>query len=233
MKIIKSVLATAVIASMVSCGNQTKQVKSLETELDSVSYAVGLNMAKQMQNGFEEVDEAMFVQGFESGSDTINQLIKEKDIQDILNTYFQKKQQAKMRENVKKAEMNKKLGEDFLAENKTKDGVKTTDSGLQYIVLKEGKGKKPTKDDKVKVHYHGTVIDGTVFDSSVDRGEPSTFGVSQVIKGWTEGLQLMKEGAKYKFFIPSELAYGPQDRGQVIKGNSTLIFEVELLEVLK
>jgi FKBP-type peptidyl-prolyl cis-trans isomerase FklB len=233
MKIIKSVLATAVIASMVSCGNQTKQVKSLETELDSVSYAVGLNMAKQMQNGFEEVDEAMFVQGFESGSDTINQLIREKDIQDILNTYFQKKQQAKMRENVKKAEMNKKLGEDFLAENKTKDGVKTTDSGLQYIVLKEGKGKKPTKDDKVKVHYHGTVIDGTVFDSSVDRGEPSTFGVSQVIKGWTEGLQLMKEGAKYKFFIPSELAYGPQDRGQVIKGNSTLIFEVELLEVLK
>jgi FKBP-type peptidyl-prolyl cis-trans isomerase FklB len=233
MKIIKSVLATAVIASMVSCSNQTKQVKSLETELDSVSYAVGLNMAKQMQNGFEEVDEAMFVQGFESGSDTINQLIREKDIQDILNTYFQKKQQAKMRENVKKAEMNKKLGEDFLAENKTKDGVKTTDSGLQYIVLKEGKGKKPTKDDKVKVHYHGTVIDGTVFDSSVDRGEPSTFGVSQVIKGWTEGLQLMKEGAKYKFFIPSELAYGPQDRGQVIKGNSTLIFEVELLEVLK
>ena len=233
MRIIKSVLATAVIASMVSCGNQRKQAKSLNTEIDSVSYAVGLNMAMQMENGFDEVDEAMFIQGFESGSDSLNQLIKKEDIQNILNTYFQKKQQAEMAKKIEKSEENRKAGEAFLAENKTKEGVKTTESGLQYVVLKEGTGKKPTKDDKVKVHYHGTVIDGTVFDSSVDRGEPSTFGVSQVIKGWTEGLQLMKEGAKYKFFIPSNLAYGSQQRGEVIQGNSTLIFEVELLEVLK
>jgi FKBP-type peptidyl-prolyl cis-trans isomerase FklB len=165
----------------------------------------------------------------------INTSIKSKVtlIQNILNTYFQKKQQAEMAKKIEKSEENRKAGEAFLAENKTKEGVKTTESGLQYVVLKEGTGKKPTKDDKVKVHYHGTVIDGTVFDSSVDRGEPSTFGVSQVIKGWTEGLQLMKEGAKYKFFIPSNLAYGSQQRGEVIQGNSTLIFEVELLEVLK
>lgn len=232
MKLIKSVLVTAAVASMVSCGNQTKQATSLETELDSVSYAIGLNMANQMKNGFEEVDGKMFVQGFENGLDSVNLLIKDADIQKLLSTYFQKKQQAQVKKQQEEAEETKKAGEAFLAENKTKEGVQTTDSGLQYIVLKEGTGAKPTTEDKVEVHYHGTLIDGTVFDSSVDRGTPSSFGVTQVIKGWTEGLQLMKEGAKYKFFIPSNLAYGPQQKGAIIKGNSTLIFDVELLKIL-
>ena len=241
MKIIKNVLATAVVASMVSCGNQTKQVRSLETELDSVSYAVGLNMAQSIRQGFNEVNEDVFVQGFENGMDSVSLLIKTAEVQSVIRSYFEKKQQAEIKkqqeETIKKAEVNfgenKKVGEDFLSENKNKEGVITTESGLQYIVLKEGKGETPKISNRVKVHYHGTTIDGAVFDSSVEKGSPATFGLTQVIKGWTEGLQLMKEGAKYKFYIPQDLAYGYQQKGDKIKPFSTLIFEVELLEVLK
>ena len=128
------------------------------------------------------------------------------------------------------AEQNAKAGEEFLAANAKKEGVKTTSSGLQYLVLKEGQGKKPGKTDKVEVHYHGTLINGKVFDSSVDRGEPITFGVTQVIPGWTEALQLMNEGSKWRVFIPSGLAYGPKGTGP-IGPNEVLIFEIELLHV--
>ncbi|MEA4975310.1 MAG: FKBP-type peptidyl-prolyl cis-trans isomerase [Paludibacter sp.] len=127
---------------------------------------------------------------------------------------------------------NKVAGQSFLAENAKKEGVITTASGLQYEVIKKGNGPLPKDTDKVKVHYHGTLVDGTVFDSSVDRGQPAEFGVTQVIKGWVEGLQLMPVGSKYKFYIPQELAYGSQSQGQ-IKPFSTLIFEVELLEIVK
>lgn len=127
----------------------------------------------------------------------------------------------------------KEESEKFLAENKTKEGVITTESGLQYQVITEGTGAKPTAEDRVKVHYTGTLLDGTKFDSSVDRGEPAEFGVSQVIPGWTEGLQIMPAGSKYIFWIPSELAYGERGAGQDIKPNSVLKFEVELLEVIK
>ncbi|GAF01455.1 FKBP-type peptidyl-prolyl cis-trans isomerase [Saccharicrinis fermentans] len=127
---------------------------------------------------------------------------------------------------------NKKAGEAFLAENGKKANVVTTASGLQYEIIKEGKGPKPTPADKVKVHYHGTLLDGTVFDSSVDRGEPATFGVTQVIKGWTEALQLMPAGSKYKLFIPGNLAYGSQGQG-AIGPNQLLVFEVELLDIVK
>ena len=125
-----------------------------------------------------------------------------------------------------------KEGEEFLAENAKKEGVITTESGLQYIIMKEGTGKKPTETSNVTVHYHGTTPDGTVFDSSVERGEPATFNLNQVIKGWTEGVALMKEGAKYKFFIPQELAYGANPRpGGPIKPYMPLIFEVELISI--
>ncbi|CAM1339702.1 FKBP-type peptidyl-prolyl cis-trans isomerase [Tenacibaculum aestuarii] len=240
MKLTNILAATVVGLSVVSCSNgQFQQKSSLATEVDSVSYALGLDMANKIKENFDDMDQGLFVQGFKNGMDSTNLLIESKDINVILRVFFQKKQQERMKEmqeeQAKKAEVefgdNKKAGEEFLAENKTKDGVQTTESGLQYIVLKEGEGEAPTVNSRVKVHYHGTLTDGTVFDSSVEKGKPAEFGVGQVIKGWTEGLQLMKPGAKYKFFIPQELAYGAQQRGQHIKPFSALVFEVELLEV--
>jgi FKBP-type peptidyl-prolyl cis-trans isomerase FkpA len=242
MKLVKKLAVVAITVSMFSCGNQAQDVKILETELDSVSYAVGLSMSGQLKSNFSEVNKSILAQGIRNGLDSTNLLIDAKDMQEVLSGYFKKKQQAQMEEQQaaasKAAEAkfgeNKKAGEDFLEANKSKKGVKTTESGIQFIVLKEGSGEKPAGPmTKVKVHYHGTNIEGNVFDSSVDKGTPATFGLNQVIKGWTEGVQLMNEGAKYKFFIPQELAYGAQQRGENIKPFSTLIFEIELLEVLK
>ena len=242
MKSVKKLAVVAVTVSLFSCGNQAQDVKILETELDSVSYAVGLSMSGQLKSNFSEVNKSILSQGIRNGLDSTNLLIDAKDMQEVLSGYFKKKQQAQMEEQQaaasKAAEAkfgeNKKAGEDFLEANKSKKGVKTTESGIQFIVLKEGSGEKPSGPmTKVKVHYHGTNIEGNVFDSSVDKGTPATFGLNQVIKGWTEGVQLMNEGAKYKFFIPQELAYGAQQRGENIKPFSTLIFEIELLEVLK
>jgi FKBP-type peptidyl-prolyl cis-trans isomerase FklB len=242
MKLVKKLAVVAVTVSLFSCGNQAQDVKILETELDSVSYAVGLSMSGQLKSNFSEVNKSILAQGIRNGLDSTNLLIDAKDMQEVLSSYFKKKQQAQMEEQQaaasKAAEAkfgeNKKAGEDFLEANKSKKGVQTTESGIQYIVLKEGSGEKPAGPmTKVKVHYHGTNIEGNIFDSSVDRGTPATFGLNQVIKGWTEGVQLMNEGAKYKFFIPQELAYGAQQKGENIKPFSTLIFEIELLEVLK
>jgi len=231
MSSIRNTLAVLVIGTLFSCENQVKEVKSLETELDSVSYAVGLSMSSQLKNGFEDVNEEILIQAIRNGLDSTNLLLDSKDIQKTIQTYFQKKQEENKKKELAKFEVYKKEGIAFLEANKTKEGVKTTKSGLQYIVLKEGKGKKAKTTDIVKVHYHGTTVDGTVFDSSVDRGTPSEFGVTQVIKGWTEGLQLMKVGSKYKFFIPQDLAYGANPRPGIIKPYMALIFEVELLEI--
>ncbi|QTE23676.1 FKBP-type peptidyl-prolyl cis-trans isomerase [Polaribacter cellanae] len=242
MKVIKNLAVVAITVTMFSCGKQIKEVKTLEKEIDSVSYAIGLSMGTQFRANLKEVNNDAYIQGYLNGVDSTNFLIKTKDVQNVINTYLRKKQMAQMKEQQEKAAKeaevkfadNKKAGEDFLAENKKKEGVVTTDSGLQYIVLKEGTGEKPASPTtKVKVHYHGTNIEGKVFDSSVDKGEPSEFVLNQVIKGWTEGLQLMKVGAKYKFFIPQELAYGAQQRGENIKPFSTLVFEIELLDIVK
>ena len=233
MKIIKSVLAITVIASMFSCGNQLKEVKSLNTEIDSASYALGLDMALKVKANFKEADRDLFLQGYKNGIDSTNLLITTKDLNGFLRSFFQKQQQQKSANRAEKSfGVNKIAGQEFLATNKSKEGVIETESGLQYIIIREGKGEKPLTTSKVKVHYHGTNIAGEVFDSSVDKGTPAEFGVTQVIKGWTEGLQLMKAGGKYKFFIPQNLAYGAQQRGAAIKPFSTLIFEVELLEVI-
>ena len=142
----------------------------------------------------------------------------------IINEYLQALQE-------KLTAAAKEAGEKFLAENKTKEGVKTTASGLQYVVEKQGTGIRPTASDEVTVHYTGKLLDGTVFDSSVERGEPATFPLNRVIPGWTEGVQLMQEGSKYRFFIPSDLAYGPQGIPNAIPPHSTLIFDVELIKV--
>ena len=232
MKIMKFLSLVALALVVVSCNNNEVSNKPLKTEIDSVSYGIGLNMGKQLKTGFDEANIEIYIQGLRNALDSTNILLDEQQTQKVIQTYFQKKQQEQAAIAKKEGEKAKADGIKFLEDNKSKEGVKTTESGLQYIVLKEGSGDKPTTASKVKVHYHGTLIDGTVFDSSVDRGEPTEFGVTQVIKGWTEGLQLMTPGSKYKFFIPSDLAYGANPRpGGVIKPNSTLIFDVELLEV--
>ncbi len=233
MRVTKILGVVLMMTVLFSCSKNLVTNKSLETELDSVSYAIGLDMALKLKANFSEANKELFIQGYNNGLDSTNMLINEKDVNMIISTYFKNKQQ---REATEKAEETygavKKEGEDFLAENKTKDGVITTDSGLQYIILTEGEGDNPTSKSKVKVHYHGTLVDGTVFDSSVDRGTPSEFYVNQVIKGWTEGLQLMNVGSKYKFFIPQELAYGATPRqGGVINPFAALVFEVELIEI--
>ncbi len=241
MKIIKSILTVAVITAMFSCANQVKEVKSLETEIDSASYALGLDMAIKVKANFKEANKDLFLQGYRNGIDSTNMLINPKDLNMFLRTFFQKQQMAKVKAQQEKAAKEaeakfghiKKAGEAFLAANKNKEGVKTTQSGLQYIVLKEGKGEQVKATSRIKIHYHGTTIDGKVFDSTVDKKQPYESLASQFIAGFSEGLQLMKEGSKYKFFIPQELAYKAQQRGELIKPFSTLIFEVEILKIIK
>ncbi len=243
MKVIKFVLALTVISTMLfSCNNSGITKKSLETSIDTASYVLGLDIAVKLKGNFEEIDKDLFIQGVLSGIDSTNILIDFEKVDPILREFFQKRQvaqQAKQKEeSLKKAEADfadvKLEGEKFLELNKDDEGVLSTESGLQYVVLKEGSGEKPGVTSTVKVHYHGTLLDGTVFDSSVDRDKASEFQVNRVIKGWTEGLQLMSVGSKYKFFIPQELAYGAYPRqGGKIKPFHALIFEVELLDITK
>ncbi|MCF8274627.1 MAG: FKBP-type peptidyl-prolyl cis-trans isomerase [Flavobacteriaceae bacterium] len=241
MKLIKFLAVIFLTTIVSSCNSQGVTKKSLDTEIDSLSYAIGMDVARNVQANVSELDNDLFIQGYKSVIDSTTLLIEKEKVQEILSTYFQKKQQRdrekQQADAIAKAEEqfndNKVAGEKFLEENKTKDAVKVTESGLQYIVMKEGTGEKPTISSRVKVHYHGTTIDGTVFDSSVERGAPTEFGLTQVIKGWTEGLQLMTVGSKYKFFIPQELGYGIQQKGDKIKPFSALVFEVELLEIVK
>ncbi len=220
-----------------------KEVKAndavvLKTENDSVSYAIGQNICMQLKSlnlNMELISRSIL----DGAAD--NSCLNQEKIMAVL-TKFQTKMQEqqaaaqKQQEEVKKeaAAKNKAEGEKFLAENKTKEGVKVTASGLQYKVLKLGTGTVSPKDTStVKVHYVGTLLDGKEFDSSVKRGQPAEFPLNQVIKGWTEGVQLMHVGDKYQFFIPSDLAYGDNGAGQIIGPGSTLIFEVELLEIVK
>jgi len=183
---------------------------------------------------FDTINEAAYMQGFLNTLATSNNgVFNEQSADAILNTQFTSVRAKKDAEAKALADENLKKGQAFLEENKTKEGVITLESGLQYQIITAGNGPKPTTADQVKCHYHGTLIDGTVFDSSVDRGEPATFAVTGVIKGWTEALQLMPVGSKWKLFIPAELAYGEQARGEKLPGNSALIFEIELLEIVK
>lgn len=200
-----------------------------EKQLDRLSYALGLSMGNNFRaSGIQEINVQDFADGVAAvfyGSDPRMTYDEAKaEIQKFF-TEMQKKQEDAA------AEMAKK-GEEFLMENGKRAEVKTTPSGLQYEVLAEGDGPQPTATDQVEVHYTGKLIDGTVFDSSVDRGQPATFGVTQVIPGWVEALQMMKAGSKWRLFIPSALAYGPQGAGGVIGPNQTLIFDVELLKVI-
>ena len=198
--------------------------------MDKTSYAIGLSFGQHLaESGIKGIDYNSFARGVEAMCEKKPLEIDIQESQQLLNTYFTK---LKAEQEVASADK-RKAGEEFLKENAKREGVITLKSGLQYEIMVEGNGVIPTAKDKVKVHYHGTLIDGSVFDSSVQRGEPAVFGVTQVIQGWVEALQLMPVGSKWKLFIPYNLAYGERGAGSMIQPYSALIFEVELLDIVK
>lgn len=210
-----------------------KEVTNKSPEAEQVGYSFGYLMGKSNADSLQGIDLDAFSTGLKAAAAGKQATLSEEDMARVL-TQFKRQAEAKELITLKKqAEENAKIGHAFLAENAKKPGIKTTKSGLQYQILQEGKGKSPSANSNVRVHYEGRLIDGTVFDSSIARNQPVVFRTTQVITGWTEGLQLMKEGAKYRFFIPAELAYGQIGSGDVIEPNSTLIFDVELLEITK
>jgi FKBP-type peptidyl-prolyl cis-trans isomerase len=226
MKFISTLAAVALFACCAHA--QTKmELKDLKAK---ASYSIGADIASNMKRQDLDLDPKAIAAGLADGF-AGKTILTDAEMKQVLNE-FRTQMMAAMETKQKSAgEKNVKDGEAFLAANAKKEGVKVTASGLQYKVLKSGKGKTPKETDTVKVHYHGTLIDGTVFDSSVERGEPISFPLNGVIKGWTEGLQLMKEGDKFQLTIPSKLAYGENGPGGKIGPNATLIFDVELIAI--
>ena len=202
--------------------------------MDKLSYALGMSMGHNFKGtGIKTLNSADFAAGVASVYDGVKPEMTFDEAKRIVNEYFAKLEAEMQAEAAKQGEVNRKNGEAFLTENAKREGIKVTESGLKYEVLESGKGDSPKASDNVEVHYTGKLIDGTVFDSSVERGVPASFGVTQVIPGWVEALQLMHEGDKWRLYIPSDLAYGPNGAGGVIGPNMTLIFDVELLRVIK
>lgn len=201
-------------------------------ELDRLSYALGLSMGNNFRSsGIEKIDVQDFADGVAAVFYGSQPKMSYDEAKTVIQQFFTELEAKQQKAAAAMAEVNEKAGREFLAENGKRAEVKTTESGLQYEVIKEGDGPKPTATDQVVVHYTGKLIDGTVFDSSEERGVPATFGVTQVIPGWVEALQLMTVGSTWRLFIPSALAYGPQGAGGVIGPNQTLIFDVSLLEI--
>ncbi len=202
-------------------------------ELDRLSYALGLSMGNNFRSsGIEKINYKEFADGVAAVYEGAAPKMTYDEAKEEIRKFFSALEETQRAKAAEMAEINEKAGKAFLDENGKRTEVKTTPSGLQYEILEEGTGLQPKSTDRVMVHYTGKLIDGTVFDSSVERGAPATFGVTQVIPGWVEALQMMKTGAKWRLFIPSQLAYGPQGAGNVIGPNSTLIFDVELINIL-
>jgi FKBP-type peptidyl-prolyl cis-trans isomerase len=225
-------LAGTLILSGCSSESDSSDV-SLETKTDSVSYSMGYQQGQYLkQSSMTEVNPDLVRDGLQAALDEEDAPLTNLEMQKVVRSFQMEAQRKAQQQQMQDGQENAQKGKEFLANNLEEEGVEQTESGLQYKVLEEGSGASPDSTDRVRVNYEGTLIDGTVFDSSYERGEPVTFPLNEVIPGWTEGLQLMQEGAKYKFFIPGDLAYGqnPPPQSQ-ISPNETLIFEVELLEV--
>jgi FKBP-type peptidyl-prolyl cis-trans isomerase FklB len=230
----KIILPVFVLMGLVSFSQVKKKTTTatpaqpvLKTTTDSLSYAIGVSVAGfYREQGVKDVNTTLVARAINDALKNGKPLLNEQQCNSVIIGYVQKEKAAKSSEN-------RKEGEAFLAANKTKPDVITLPSGLQYQILKQGDGPKPLSTDKVKCHYKGTLIDGTVFDSSIDRGQPIEFAVTGVIPGWTEALQLMPVGSKWRLFIPSNLGYGDQGAGQAIKPGATLIFDIELLDIVK
>ncbi|PXV67538.1 FKBP-type peptidyl-prolyl cis-trans isomerase FklB [Dysgonomonas alginatilytica] len=194
--------------------------------MDKISYALGLSIGNNfLSSGIKKIDIKVFAKALEDVLNDNQPAMSYDEAKSVINDYFTNLQAEKL-------DINEKAGQEFLEINKKRPSVVTLPSGLQYEIITKGEGKLPQATDQVKCHYHGTLIDGTVFDSSVQRGTPATFGVNQVIKGWVEALQLMPVGSKWKLFIPADLAYGKAGAGQSIEPNSALVFEVEVLDIV-
>ena len=223
-----NIIFLVVIISSCNSTSERKSISNLSTFEDSTSYALGADLGENLKRQQIEIDYDIFLAGLIDGMETEMVRFDQKQRREIMASL-----QKNIRDKAKlEGDTNLKIAEEFLEKNKKSNSeVKETPTGLQYRILKEGTGSSPISTDKVRVHYVGKLLDGTVFDSSVERGEPSEFGLNQVIRGWTEGLQLMKQGAKYEFFIHPKIAYGSRPRPK-IPGNSLLIFEVELLDIL-
>jgi len=202
------------------------------TKIEKISYAIGMNIATNMMAQKLEIDADQLAAGLTATLNKQDTALTPQEMGDVLMAFQQEMQAKKMAEAAAEAAKNEKLAKDFLDSNSKKEGVVTLDSGLQYKVLTKGTGESPKADSMVEVHYKGTLMDGTVFDSSYDRGEPAQFPVNKVIKGWTEALQLMKVGSKWQIVIPANLAYGEQGAPPMIPPNSVLVFDVELLKIL-
>ncbi len=232
-KLFSIVLILLLLFIGVSCNEQKEtKVTELKSPAEKLGYALGADIGKSFKTNEMIVDLPAFIQGFKDGTDGGNALLTPEEIKAI-----QKEAIAGMRKKIEEKQKtaaadNIKNGEKFFAENSKKEGVVTTKSGLQYEILVKGDGPIPVATDKVKVNYVGTLLDGTEFDSSYKRGKPAEFGITGVIAGWTEALQLMPIGSKWKLFIPGKLAYGPRGAGKLISPNASLIFEVELLEIV-
>ncbi len=228
-QIIYSIAALGFLATALHAEDKTE----LKTQREKASYSIGYEMGSGMKQQKLDIDTNSIVNGLRDGFSGQKGLLTPEEMRAVMET-FEKDLEARMqKEALTVPENNKKEGASFLVENKKKEGVKTLPSGLQYKVLREGTGPSPKPEDKVTTHYRGTLIDGTEFDSSYSRREPTSFGVGQVIKGWQEALQLMKAGSKWQLFIPSDLAYGAAGAGRSIGPNATLIFEIELISIDK
>ena len=234
-KITLSILTTSILALGLTSCNDNKKVEekplTLTTLEDKAGYAIGRNIGEQISKKADMINTNALLVGLQDALANKDSKLSNEEMQKTMQE-FGAKAQARAMEEMKKAAMSNKLkGETFLADNAKKDGIVTLPSGLQYKIIKKGTGKTPKATDTVETNYKGTLIDGRVFDSSYERGQSVTFPVNGVIKGWTEALQLMKEGAKWELYIPSDLAYGEQGAGPLITPNSTLIFELELIKI--
>jgi FKBP-type peptidyl-prolyl cis-trans isomerase FklB len=225
------IVALSVLFSAVSCSqSSTDKDLTISSKIDSVSYSIGLDIGKNFKAQDIEITPEIMLMGIKhAGADT--SLLSDEDIKAVMTSFQIEMREKQQNKSNLVGEKNKAEADTFFAENKNKDGVVTLGSGLQYKILKSGNGKSPKLSNKVDAHYAGRLLDGTEFDSSLKRGKPSTFAVTGVIKGWTEILQLMKEGDKWEVYIPSDLAYGPRGSGSTIGPNAALIFEMELISV--
>jgi FKBP-type peptidyl-prolyl cis-trans isomerase FklB len=230
----KTLIALTVAGALAGCssGQEAPPEPKLDTTDQKVSYGMGLVMGERMNNDLPDLQMEQFLQGIQHGhaGDEEQTRMSREEIQQALMAYQTQMQEQAGAQKQELAQKNLEAGQTFLAENGEREGIQTTDSGLQYEIIEEGEGEAPSAGDQVKVHYTGELISGEVFDSSRERGEPVTFGLNQVIPGWTEGLQLMTEGSRAKLYIPADLAYGPGGN-QRIGPNEALIFDVELLEI--